>query len=166
MTFSAVEIAAYFVKRAIEEGSAITQMKVQKVVYFAHGYHLAKTGNPLIREKFQAWKFGPVVPAIYDAFKTYGSQPIATGDYLLPNTISVKAALSVNRDLKESLDGTWVITKELDALKLSAWSHEKNGPWAKYYVEGVNDIDIDNNTIKEYFSEVLKKVISKNENSN
>ncbi len=51
-------------------------MKLQKMVFFAHGYHLAKYGEPLIKDEFLAWKFGPVVLTIYDQYITFGN-PIA-----------------------------------------------------------------------------------------
>ena len=43
----------------------ISPMKLQKLVYYAHAWHLAFLGQPLIREEVQAWKFGPVIPDVY-----------------------------------------------------------------------------------------------------
>lgn len=54
MAYAAALISFAFVKRGIMEGKPVTQMKVQKMVYFAHGYHLAKYGTPLITEGFEA----------------------------------------------------------------------------------------------------------------
>ena len=76
MPYSASVIAYAFVQKGIEEGKFVTQMKLQKMVYFAHGYHLARYNEPLIREEFEAWKFGPVVPSIYQSYKLYGSDMI------------------------------------------------------------------------------------------
>src|SRR5437868_3452952 len=70
-------IAYAFAQKGIEEGKPVTQMKLQKMVYFANGYHMVKYNEPLIKESFEAWKFGPVVPTIYENFKLYGSHPIA-----------------------------------------------------------------------------------------
>ena len=64
--YSSVLIAGQFVNLGVKENNPVTQMKLQKMVFFAHGLHLAlNNGDPLIREKFLAWKFGPVVPTIY-----------------------------------------------------------------------------------------------------
>jgi uncharacterized phage-associated protein len=65
MAYPASLIAQLFVNRAIKEGNPITQMKLQKMVYVAHGLYLASHNEPLIKENFQAWRFGPVVPDIY-----------------------------------------------------------------------------------------------------
>ena len=76
MAYPASFIANGFLTRAIQEGNLITQMKLQKILYFAQGLHLATYGTPLIQENFQAWKFGPVIPEIYQIYKFYGSEPI------------------------------------------------------------------------------------------
>ena len=82
MAYPASLIAQLFVKKGIEEGNPITQMKLQKVVYFAHGLYLGSQRKPLIKESFQAWKFGPVVPDIYHTYKLYGSAPITDTDWI------------------------------------------------------------------------------------
>ena len=51
MAYSASLIADALVKRGIKEGRPVTQMKLQKMVYFAHGYHLAKYGDAQIQEE-------------------------------------------------------------------------------------------------------------------
>ena len=56
--YRASDIANYFLDRA-QQGDAITQMKVQKLVYFAHWWHLGITKNPLIRYQVEAWSYGP-----------------------------------------------------------------------------------------------------------
>lgn len=57
-------------------GLPLTHMAVHKVAYFAHGWHLAQAGAPLIAEEFEAWEYGPVLPTVYAAFKDAGRQPV------------------------------------------------------------------------------------------
>ncbi|MGN6477898.1 MAG: Panacea domain-containing protein, partial [Flavipsychrobacter sp.] len=64
-TYPASVIAYAFVIKGIEEGNPVTQMKLQKLVYFANGIYLAQGYGPLIKESFQSWEYGPVVPEIY-----------------------------------------------------------------------------------------------------
>ena len=40
------------------------RVKVQKLLYYCHGWHLAFTGNPMFSERVEAWELGPVVPAV------------------------------------------------------------------------------------------------------
>lgn len=74
--FPAKEIANYFLGIADNNGKPISPMKLLKLVYYAHGWHLALSGNPLIKENVEAWRFGPVVRCLYDEFKIWGNGPI------------------------------------------------------------------------------------------
>lgn len=57
-------------------GRPITNLALQKLLYFAHGVHLAETKSPLVTGFFEAWRFGPVHPIAYHAFKSSGANPI------------------------------------------------------------------------------------------
>lgn len=51
-------------------------MKLQKLIYFAHGWTLAIRNRPLVDESVEAWDWGPVFPTVYHTFKDYGNSPI------------------------------------------------------------------------------------------
>lgn len=155
MPYPASVIAYAFVKKGIEESNFLTQMKLQKVVYFAHGYHLAKFGTPLIKEQFQAWQYGPVAPTIYQKYKLYGSDFIKSVDLLNRVSDFQKYYLQLDANAIEAIDYTWETTKDLSASDLSNWTHLPDSPWDQAYIEGVNGILIDNKAIEDYFSTVL-----------
>ena len=71
-----IAIANYFIKKPFEDGTELTPMKLLKLVYAAHGWHLDLAGEPLIGERVEPWKYGPVVPSAYDEFKDYGDRNI------------------------------------------------------------------------------------------
>jgi hypothetical protein len=54
-------------------------MKLQKLIYLAHGYYFAVTGCPLVGEQFEAWQFGPVSPTIYHEFNRFSSSALKKG---------------------------------------------------------------------------------------
>lgn len=54
----------------------ITNLALQKLLYFAHGIYLTEAKKPLVSGYFEAWQFGPVHPGAYEAFKTAGNRPI------------------------------------------------------------------------------------------
>ena len=54
----------------------ITNLALQKLLYFAHGHFLVNHKRPLVSGYFEAWQYGPVHPAVYKAFKVSGSAPI------------------------------------------------------------------------------------------
>ena len=66
--YSALAIANFF----LENHKSISPMKLQKLVYFAHGWNLAISNNPLIKEPIEAWDYGPVISTIYNEFKLFG----------------------------------------------------------------------------------------------
>ena len=73
---SCFDIADYFIGLANETGSFISNLKLQKLVYYAQAWYLALYGSSLFEEDFQAWVHGPVIPALYQKYKTFGWQPI------------------------------------------------------------------------------------------
>lgn len=118
-------IADWFLRRASEEGEAVTQMKLQKLVYIAHGWHLAILGKPLIDESVQAWQWGPVVPSLYGDFKQYGSTPI-----VLPTRID---PVKLPKETEEILNKVWGVYKRFTAMELSSLTHREGTPWSKAF---------------------------------
>lgn len=155
MSYSASIIAYTFVKKGIKENKFVTQMKLQKLVYFAHGYHLAKYKEPLVKEEFQAWEFGPVIPVLYQEYKYYGSGPI-TDVSLISWGDNIENKLNeLDAKARNSIEYTWQALKDLSAYQLSNWSHKANSPWSNYYQNGVSEIAIPNEQIERYFSDFL-----------
>ncbi len=76
MPYPAAAIANEFLELARAEGRPLTPMHIQKLIYFAHGWNLALTGEPLIRERVEAWDYGPVIRALYGELKVFGSGAI------------------------------------------------------------------------------------------
>jgi len=155
MPYSANTIAYAFVQKGISEGKYMTQMKLQKMVYFAHGYHLAKYGEALVKEVFQAWKYGPVIPSIYQSYKLYGSDPIFNTELIAKSVNDFLNPTELSESAKDAIDYTWQLTRKLSANQLSNWTHIDGSPWAKVYNPIEWSIPIDNNSIKEYFKGLL-----------
>jgi len=78
--YSAFDIANYFLLKAQEaqeeDQELISNLKLQKLIYYAQGIHLASEGTPLFPDRIEAWTYGPVVPTLYHHYKTYGSSGI------------------------------------------------------------------------------------------
>jgi uncharacterized phage-associated protein len=62
--------------RHTEETEFLNNMKLQKLLYYEQGFHLAKFGTPLFEADIEAWMNGPVIPEIYKKYKKYGDGPI------------------------------------------------------------------------------------------
>jgi len=76
ISLSCSKVADYFIKFANERGSFLSNLKLQKLVYYAQAWHLALHDTPLFKEDFEAWVHGPVIPELYQEYKKFGWQPI------------------------------------------------------------------------------------------
>ena len=165
--YSPQEIANYFLKKGRVDNKEITPMKLQKLLYFAHGWYLASTGRPLLNETIEVWKYGPVVSSIYDYFKSYGNDPIRSYiEYVSPSGHSTYQP-SIKGDSKEVidiLDAVWYIYSDFSARALSNMTHEAGTPWSQIVDEhgGIENVqlgkDIEDYRILQYFSDKLKSV--------
>lgn len=82
MAYTALEIANKLLAKSTDydAGELMSNMKLQKMLYYQQGYHLAAFGTPLFNEDIEAWMYGPVVPCVYEHFKSHGAGGIAPED--------------------------------------------------------------------------------------
>ncbi|PRQ12429.1 hypothetical protein C1Y63_01160 [Corynebacterium sp. 13CS0277] len=69
-------VAEWFLAWAEERDDDLSNLKLNKLLYYAQGLHLATTGSPLFSEDIYAWSQGPVLPEVFHAFAEYGRAPI------------------------------------------------------------------------------------------
>lgn len=150
-------ISNFFYDRAHAIGLPITIMTLLKVVYFAHGWHLAKFGTPLVAQPFEAWKFGPVNRVIYEQFKGYGKRPLdkrAVSLDLLKGGFS-ETPYELDERLQRFLENVFDYYAKYHAFTLSELTHEKGGPWAQIWSRAQNravpGMLIPNNLILDWF---------------
>ena len=91
MSVSPEAIANEFIDLSKEErGHSLSNLKLQKLVYIAHGFYLGFCGEPLSNANAQAWQYGPVFPSLYQNLKKYGAgrvtDHIATYDKVEKNS--------------------------------------------------------------------------------
>ena len=121
---SCYDVADYFLAFANEIGAVITNLKLQKLVYYSQAWHLANYKDPLFKEDFQAWVHGPVIPDLYQTFKEKGSMPIIK---------KLKIKKIENRFDKDSLSFIKEVLKvymPFGAYQLEMMTHQES-PWIK-----------------------------------
>jgi uncharacterized phage-associated protein len=74
--YDARQVANCLLDIADSQNCPVTHLALQKIIYFAHGLSYARLGQPLLLNKIEAWKRGPVVRELYFAFNSYGERPI------------------------------------------------------------------------------------------
>lgn len=143
---SALNVANNILQRGFSENIDITPMKLQKLTYLVYKKFYQDTNYILFSDKFEVWKYGPVVRSIYDAFKEYRGNAIK--NYHKESDGSV---LIVNEDtslsLKMALDGIWGKYKLYDGIPLSAMTHREGTAWYKAAKRG--DMYLSDKDIKE-----------------
>lgn len=145
---SAGTLANYVLQKAREMGVSISNLKLQKILYYVQGYYLAAFGHPLYPEEIHAWHFGPAVPDVYYTFSRYGSDDISSrmDNYAPPMPAIPSDELDlIDRVLMKKLQLT---SKELisDSCAEAPWFHATSGgSISRRFIV----ISID--SIKEYF---------------
>ena len=149
--YSAENVAKHFIYLASQvfvgdnkEREGITNLKLQKILYFAQAYYLAKLSRPLFSEKIEAWEYGPVVPVVYDLYKKNGN-----GTILLE-----KDEASISVEDKENLKRIWDLFGGYSAGRLVDIAHA-HSPWREAY--NSEDKTISHKSIGEYYTPLLNK---------
>ena len=162
MPFSATAIANELLDRAAESRSSLTQINIQKLVYFAHGWHFAWKGEPLIFDSIEAWQYGPVVRSLYNQFKRFGSEKITEKAVEFTFDASGRAVLmpsclddSVSAQYAKSVVATiWKNYGRLKPFELVEITHAPGSPWDTARKAGQSLIS--NELIKAYFLGLAK----------
>lgn len=96
---TAAAVADYILAYAAERGVAVTHLKLQKLLYFCYGCHLARTQEELFAEPLEAWPKGPVQPDQWRRFASFRAAPISVVEG------AIAMAEGVRRDvIDETLD--------------------------------------------------------------
>jgi uncharacterized phage-associated protein len=139
------DVAKYFIASVDEDaGDSISNLKLQKLAYYAQGFHLAMKDAPLFPERILAWAHGPVVEELYHAFKEFGANPIK-----LKEEFVLDAAM-YPPEVQEFLDEVYVVYGQFSATKLRNMTHQEP-PW-KNTPQGD---EISHGAMKEYFKTLV-----------
>lgn len=140
--FKVEDIASWFLNENrkqinFEDSEYITNLKLQKLLYYAQGYYLAKTNTPLFKEEFLAWDHGPVIRKIYDKYKINGSKGIEYDEDFI---------VDIDEQTESILQYVYNEYGKYTAWKLRDMTHEET-PWK---TTPRNEV-ISKDKIKEYF---------------
>lgn len=126
----ALDLAKCIVTRCIEDGCPISNLQLQKILYFVQKDFL-KRGKIAFTDDIEAWRFGPVVPAVYYNFCGYGAMPI----YMRYDDVKINVC-------EEDLTAIFSIVAEkrtMSPWQLVADTHKPGGAWDVTYQGGQGD---------------------------
>jgi uncharacterized phage-associated protein len=165
MPFNATAVANDFLEIARNQGEAVTSMKLQKLVFYAHGWSLALAKEPLIFNRIEAWDYGPVIPDLYRVFKIYGNEPITEpahewkvcdGKFVQTTPTLKELPEDLERvGAQKIIERVWQEYGRYTAARLSNATHAPGTPWEQVYKAGERNILIPNPVIKSYFEKLV-----------
>ncbi|MEN8215513.1 MAG: type II toxin-antitoxin system antitoxin SocA domain-containing protein [Pseudomonadota bacterium] len=118
---SCYDVARYFLAQVDEDaGDLISNLKLQKLVYYAQGINLALSDHPLFPEALEAWIHGPAVPVLFHTYKSYEAGAIPP-----PRDMDFSIYCVQTREL---LDEVYTVFGQFSAWKLYKMTHEEP-PW-------------------------------------
>ena len=125
MAYSAYEIAKYVVTKCTEDNSPISNLQLQKILYFLQIDFLRNRGEQLFTDDFEAWQFGPVVPDVYYKFCGFGAMKIR-----------MKYDVKIESDVKLAVDTIVENKRILKPWDLVEDTHKKGKAWDTIFKEG------------------------------
>lgn len=133
-----LDLAEYVIRRAVETDMTITNLKLQKTLYYLQGYSLKRLNTVAFDEDIQNWQYGPVSPVAYFQYCSYGAHPLEENGAIEIETIERRA--------KQLFDKVIDACLALPARQLVQKSHEED-PWRNTNLNEVITVE----SIKKYF---------------
>jgi uncharacterized phage-associated protein len=130
-----------------EVGDTISNLKLQKLLYYVQGFNIAAYNKPLFTEKIVAWQYGPVVEEVYNKYKKFGSQAIVLDKPLT----DLKSYFGSKKEY-ELFKDVYNIYGEFSALRLMNMTHQEP-PWKHTKIQN----EITHDKLKDYFKTRIQK---------
>lgn len=147
MSYKVLDVCKYVIDYSNEKEYGISNLKLQKILYFIQAYFLIKQPSRCcFDDKIEAWDFGPVVPKAYRKYKQFGSSDI-------PTIIDFEKSDSndcITGDDKNLIKTVIDKFADYSATDLVGLTHNQS-PWIDAYIPHMNR-EITPEAIKEYFN--------------
>lgn len=125
--YSAKQVAQYIINKCSIEKRPVSNLKLQKLLYFVWIEYRKRTGKNLFDDKIYAWQFGPVVPEVYYDYCAYGGMDI--------DRRYEDDEIEIRAEDKAILDASLAGYLNCSVSRLVNMTHEQGKPWYKVYVE-------------------------------
>lgn len=125
--YKALDLASYIIGLCIDEQEYISNLQLQKILYFIQKKFLKERNEIAFAEPIEAWKHGPVVPEVYYRYCASGSMSIV---------------FAIKRGIVEEQDKQLIDSVVREKRKMSPWelvdeTHVKGGAWDKVFKGGI-----------------------------
>ncbi|MDR0510371.1 MAG: DUF4065 domain-containing protein [Rikenellaceae bacterium] len=146
MAHKAIDVAKAILRLSEpDKGDIVSNLKLQKLLYYVQGFSLVILGEPMFEEEIEAWEYGPVVRDVYCEFKPLGAAAIIPDAELDAGFLSDEQFHLIKE--------VYEVYGQFSALRLMHMTHEEP-PWKTTYRNGANSI-ISHESMRAYFSGVI-----------
>ncbi len=151
---SVMDVANYIVDYCIDESMPVSNLKLQKLLYYVQAASLAECDKRMFRDEISAWKYGPVIETVYHNFKWYVDREITecSSERIpgagLADGKDYDPADKLDAGAKELIERVVDSYRDYSALGMVRKTHEEE-PW-KMAVEGGEDF-IDTDEIRGFY---------------
>ena len=123
MLYAAKEVADYVVSKCINDGCPVSNLQLQKILYFLQvgSFHAGR--GTAFGDEMEAWQFGPVVPSVYYRYGRYGAMPIT----------EAYSTVNISEEDRAIFDPIIEEKRSMPPWELVVDSHREGGPWERNY---------------------------------
>lgn len=148
-THSVLGVARQILQICNSKNRKLTPMQLIKLTYIAHGWTLALLDRQLFRERVEAWRYGPVLPELYQQIKRYRDMAVGEVPGAPEITLAPEEADIVNQvcDLYGGLTG----------IQLSQLTHQSGTPWHLTWRDDEPSRVIPNEVIQQHYKALAKQ---------
>lgn len=138
-----LDVAAFIIELSEQTGEPLTNMKLQKLVYYVYAWFAVEKKKPLFDEKILAWKYGPAIASVYEAYKDYGADVV--------KNISAGTSESLDEFTKSLAEEVFTVYGTKSAIELMNLSHSE-APWRDTFNPDKQDSPIPFEAILKYYT--------------
>ena len=139
MAYAAMDIARYVINYCIDLGKPISNLKLQKILYYIQAAFLVEKGEPCFEDRISRWRHGPVVTDVYNEFKKFIGDNIYEKqeeyiEYELDDELNFKIVTKkfepriINKEDRDLIDKVIKSLINIGAWELVKRTHEEE-PW-------------------------------------
>lgn len=147
-------VANYFIECSQKENIPVSNLSMQKLVYFAYGWMMVRTGKKLFYDRIEAWQYGPVIPSLYHQLKHYGRERITKTivDYDHRKNKFFRWNLKEGTLVERLVRGVWDEYKLLTPRRMVDLTHAPDTPWHTTIVSTGYNAEITDELITAHFN--------------
>lgn len=144
MAVRSSSVANELIRLAKASGRSLTPLQIIKLAYIAHGWMLGIYQKPLISDRIEAWKYGPVIADLYHAMKRYGAG-------FVTDELSGGDPSELDGQQKQLVHEIFNAYGKMTGVQLSALTHQPGTPWFQTWSGPGKNAAISNDLIAEHY---------------